>query len=302
MKQKKQKGAWKRTLASFLGLVMVVLLTVAGTLAFLHTKSNERTNVFTSTNDIKLHLDEPNYNLRETINAGGTSTYEVKDSNKLDPREYIPGMDYSKDPRLYNITGNQTKKSDGTTVEYAEEWVAMRVDYGIDVDGSGQIASGEEKSCAEMSADYTGTGNSSTPMGIIDTITFDTTNWIKVSSNKYDIYVYKYKLKATDSLKETDITNNDTTGGMLDTILGSTKASPTAATTPLFSKITIKDQATLEKNGYSIDNLKYFSIKLKGAAVKVIPTIDIDEIVNADVADTSKTSGLIVKDLIELLQ
>ena len=311
--KKKRKNTWKRTLASFVELIMVVALTIAGSLAFLHTKSNEKNNVFTSTNEIKLHLDEPNYNLRDTKDAGGNTIQVTKSSDKLDPREYVPGMDYPKDPTLYNITGEQTKKSDGTTLEYAEEWVAMRVDYGIDTNNNKQIDSGEEKTSTEMSENYTGDGNSSSEKGIIEAITFSE-NWIKITSDmttnmtkkigasdKYEIYVYKYKLKANANLDSSDITNNDTMDTLLKGISGSTKDALTAATTPLFSKITIKNQEQLKKNGYSISTLKYFSIDLKGAAIKNLSSISTDEITANDIITTTTDSYLIVDELLQLL-
>lgn len=332
MKQKKQKGAWKRTLASFLGLVMVVLLTVAGTLAFLHTKSNERTNVFTSTNDIKLHLDEPNYNLRETINANGTSTYTVKDSNELDPREYVPGMTYPKDPTLYNITGKQQKKSDNSD-ELAEEWVAMRVDYAIDDDDA--ATTDDSKTYADMIKDYdtidsTGTRGKG---GIIEKIKFDGTedngteiatptafgDWIKLpkslysSGAKYDIYVYKYKLKADENVK---IEDSDTVENIESMLKNNAQVRTDSGgnvtlgskTSPLFSEVQIKTKEQLEKNGYEIATLNKFTIKVTGAAVKNLVTINQDEIVAGNILkadnsiNTETKSGLIVNDLIELLQ
>ena len=105
MKEKRSSGSRKRTLASILGLIMVVGITIAGTLAFMNAVSNEKKNTFTGTNDIKLYLEEPNYNIDEAGN--------VKWENQLDPREYIPGESYDKDPTLYNTSDSQTLKADG---------------------------------------------------------------------------------------------------------------------------------------------------------------------------------------------
>ena len=311
--KKKRKNMWKRAVASLLELIMLLALTVGSSLAFLHTESNEKTNVFTSTNDIKLYLDEPSYNLRETKDGSGNVSYELKNTSQLDPREYVPGMAYPKDPTLYNITGQQKKKVDNTTLEYAEEWVAMRVDYGIDSNDNKQIDSGEKKTSTEMSEDYVGAGNSTSELGIIEPITFSG-NWIKITStmtsdmtkkigasDKYEIYVYKYKLKANESLESSKITNDATMDGILKGIAGSTAGTLTAATTPLFSEITIKDQKQLEKNGYSISTLKYFSIDLKGAAIKNLSTISATEIKESDISNTNTDSYAIVDELLQLL-
>ena len=327
--KKKRKGAWKRILASVLGMVLVVVLTIVGTLAFLQTKSNEKTNVFTGSNDIKLYLEEPSYNLRELKDANGNVTgYELRDANALDPREYVPGMTYPKDPTLYNVTGKQQKKSDNSA-EYAEEWVAIRVDYAIDADADGTIEAGEERTCADMSVDYVVGGQVTTPAGIISPIDFNdeesitttdvktTGGWIKITpamcslinaNDKYDIYVYKCKLKAAEDFN--DITNDTTGDNKLNNAVISTgvindKTANGSKTTPLFESITIKDQATLKTNGYDISNLKKFTIKLTGAAIKVMPTIDIENIVKDDLktegGTSNTTSEIIVNDLVSLL-
>lgn len=299
MEKKKQKGTWKRFVASVLGMILVIGLTIVGTLAFMQTKSNEKNNVFTGSNDIKLYLEEPKYNLREKSDG----SYTLKDANQLDPREYIPGVSYPKDPTLYNITGKQNKKNDGAE-EYAEEWVAMRVDYAID---DGDDATDDPKTYSEMTQDYTTGGSVAKPAGIIEAITFNE-NWIKVPSDmlktnaKYDIYIYKYKLKADEALTSGKMSNNDTMDALLKGIDGSTKDTPTAATTPLFEEVTIKGQEQLKTNGYDIASLRKFTIKLTGAAIKVMPTINMDEINETDISSSSTKSKIVVEDLVSLLQ
>lgn len=330
MKKKKRNNMWKRAVASLLELIMLIALTVGSSLAFLHTKSNEKSNVFTSTNDIKLYLDEPSYNLREIKDGSGNISYELKNALQLDPREYVPGMTYPKDPTLYNITGKQQKKSDSSE-ELAEEWVAVRVDYEID---DGVDATDDSKTYAEMIQDYSGaTSTSSTKLGIIEKIKFDGTeddgtviadptefgDWIKLPKSlyggaKYDIYVYKYKLKANEEVIIGDSDTATTIESMLknkatervtdsggNVTLGS-------KTSPLFSEVQIKTREQLEKNGYEIATLNEFTIKVTGAAIKNLVTIDqgaIDKneiMKDANTVDTDKKSGVIVKDLIDLLQ
>ena len=56
MAKQKSKGRVKRAFASFLGFVMVVGITIAGTLAFMNAVTEEKTNTFTSTNDISIFI------------------------------------------------------------------------------------------------------------------------------------------------------------------------------------------------------------------------------------------------------
>lgn len=355
MKKKKQKGAWKRPVASVLGMVLVIGLTIVGTLAFLHTESGTKTNVFTGTNDIKLYLEEPKYNLLEEQGDDGSTTgYVLKDSSKLDPREYVPGETYGKDPTLYNTTGMQTKKykgEDGTkeTTEYAEEWVAMRVDYGIiGTDGTTTPVTHDQLThdCTDDDCGAGCAGGYNGKGGIIESIVFDeevlsddTKNgyWIRIpretistaydENAKYDIFVYKYKLKAEDGFLETSITGPETAAkdltdpdkatkfNTLTTTLydlpvssgvGSDHTGNGVRTSSLFSSIVIKDQEQLLTNGYDIANLQKFEIKLTGAAIKVMPTNDLDAINQSDVtatvgSDGKTTSRLIVEDLVSLL-
>ena len=265
-------------------------------------------------------MEEPNYNL--------TKDGDVKDDAELDPREYIPGEAYAKDPTLYNSTGLQSLKSDSTKTELAEEWVAMRVDYSI-------VKPNERKSTAVTLAQLTGDApdegdtaealfsddNNNSYYGLIKAPVFDEGNWIKitrtmcsdevqdkfdklVSSNTSEIYVYKYKLKAryddndTADDTEDDINYDSNYYKSLDadkfkTYQSNTNASEkdvlTEKTSPLFEKIEIKSQAQLQTNGYQIADLPTFNIGLRGGAIKDMVTITTDEIIDPTTTDATVT-------------
>lgn len=146
-KEKKNNSEMKKKVKKVVGGLLAAVLLVGGailgTLAFLKTMSDTKTNTFTASQDIKLGLDEPNYNekvwdsdLDDTNNGGdGDGTEDpnemvLKYPDRPDPSKYIPAQEYLKDPTLYNLTGGN---------EGAEEWVAMRVDYTIGNQGNNKV-------------------------------------------------------------------------------------------------------------------------------------------------------------------
>lgn len=260
--QKKKGSAVKKILVGFLAVALIVGTTIAGTLAYLSTITDTVQNTFTASGDIKLALEEVNYNFK----AG--SVLSEEDPN---PSKYTPGTTYEKDPVLINTTGDNE----------SEEWVAMRVDYKID----GNVVANNDL-----------TGDS----GIIDPITFDS-NWIKVtpstfgaSDGLYEIYVYKYKLTKSSSTPEipaygAPYTYNASTADVLD-----------IRTTPLFSSIRVVDQDRLASRNHQ-SPYPTFSIDVKGAAIKNEAESTFKTIDSNDFGNTDTNSYKIVDALVDLL-
>lgn len=237
--KKKKNSGLKKTVAGLFALVLIVGTTIALTLAFLKTTSETVTNTFTASEDIKLGLDEPNYNEQPTYDTDGKVTgTEPKDPTLPDPNKYVPDQIYPKDPTLYNLTG---------TSQGSQEWVALKVDYKIgnkvvtieqlthDCEGYlGDNRDDTNSVCPDVIdkdgnksenniCDYCDNGGA----GVIEAIDFDigddggdtvngTGSWFKLSQDQikallgkgsddddlnYEIYVYKYKLTENASVK-----------------------------------------------------------------------------------------------------
>lgn len=272
-KRKKRQERLKRMLASLVAIFLVMGMGTLGTLAYLSTLSEKKQNTFTATKNISLTLEEPNYN-EYTDNNKTTLRYP----DAPNPDKFQPGEIYTKDPTLYNTTGMAT---DG---ELAEEWVAIRVDYKI----GGNIVTRTELESK-----------------LIETIPFDTTNWIKAGTalgldgtEKYEIYIYKYKLKAQDKLVE----GKTYSELKADTIIASVGANVGAKTTPLFSQIQIKAQSALVATYTSMENVPGFDIDIIGGAIKDQDDNLEDAIDSAKWNDTSTYSYKVSKALVDLLK
>lgn len=300
-KSKKKKGTAKKVVLGFLGVVLIVGVTIIGTLAYLSTITDPKTNTFTASKDIVLGLDEPNWNWDDNTNA-------PKEADKPNPGNFQPKIEYAKDPFLANLT-----PANGS--ELAEEWVAMRVDYSI------TPASGTKTSVTytNLTTNDKAEGyDANNKAGIIEEITFDTDpssgKWYQLpaafiksitgSDEKYDIFIYKYKLKAvsgkTSMASFTDADKDGSTG-------------TTANTSRLFEKIQIKTQDQLILNGWEDVNNKLslptsFEIKVKGAAIKHDSSIAASSIDTAKLGaspsddDKNTDSYKIAKELVDLLK
>lgn len=150
-KKEKKKTDVKKTLRNLVALVLVAVISIVGTLAYLQQKTGPVKNTFTGSDDITLKVIEPNWEKNpgksdetekdeddnDKTDSEGNVIYKDKvDSydpfNKNDTGEgellaesYTPELEILKDPKLYN-----TSKVEGNN-NY-EEWVAIRVDYYID--------------------------------------------------------------------------------------------------------------------------------------------------------------------------
>lgn len=310
----KKKEIWKK-LRGFLVIVMVAVVSIAGTLAYLSRKTDRVTNTFTATDDIGIELTEPGF----TPPPGG----------------YQPGVGYTKDPQLANVTGKDDNSS---------EWVIMRVDYRTFVDDK------DNNTRTYTPVDYaTITGDTENGKGLINItqnlndIPTDN-NWIKVKEEwldtgikekvfggtvnageddeatyekqKCDYFIYKKTIGSSNTTTSAEITkykNNLKTG---------TEAEKTAAknffdgtqnasiTIPLFTEVTIKSQEQLVKNGYkkadgTLAQLPGFTIDAIGGAIKNQgdKTVEIDtgNLVVGDLGTAGKVSHTIVNELVKLL-
>lgn len=258
-KRKKRIAKLKKTLSGLLALVMVVGLTIVGTLAYLSTTSDTVTNVFTATDNIYLKLIEPGFDPEEAA-------------------KFKPDGEYPKDPTLVNTTGGSSATS---------EWGILRVDYMIAKNGDtyGNISFADITHNQNMSGSKL---DASAAKGLLDFKNFATTpnnDWVKVNTSWLtestlakikdannntgsnalcEFYIYK-KVLTSDST---------VTKGTAD--VASAVESKSAATTsqngcksmPLFDSVTIKSQAQLEHNGFSMESLPKFKIDIVGGAIK----------------------------------
>lgn len=276
MKKKNKKFTkLKKVLAGFLALVLVIGLTIVGTLAWLSTQSNSVTNVFTATDNIYLTLVEPAYNSKEASN-------------------YKPDGTISKNPYLVNTTGDKSS-----------EWVMIRVDYLTMGNGD---TSFENAARSDLDGklftleNYLGANWTK-----IDKTVYDDLNMAQVvdasgnkaASAKCEFYVYNKALTGDTNVGSAYRTQQALEKGINDKTL---TVPNTAQTTPLFTDVKISSQETLTTNGYSMDALPKFNIVIQGAAVKnegddAGMTTDLDF---AGTGEDNKTKAIVQK-LVDLL-
>lgn len=273
MKKKNKKFAkLKKVLAGFMALVLVVGLTIVGTLAWLSTQSNSVTNVFTATDNIYLTLVEPDYKSDEASN-------------------YKPDGLIPKNPYLVNTTGDTSS-----------EWVMLRVDYLTKDKGDTTFKNVARSDLQDKL--FTLPGYLGSSWKKIDTSVYSDLDFSKVidaSGNnndnaKCEFYVYSKALVGSTTIGQTYRQQSD-----LETGIKGTLSVPDATqTTPLFTGVKISSQETLTTNGYSMDALPAFNIVLQGAAVKnegddAGMTTDLDF-----TSSTDKTKAIVQK-LVDLL-
>ncbi|MCI8409573.1 MAG: hypothetical protein HFJ09_09955 [Lachnospiraceae bacterium] len=273
MKKKNKKFVkLKKVLAGFMALVLVIGLTIVGTLAWLSTQSNSVTNVFTATDNIYLTLVEPDYDSGEASN-------------------YKPDGTISKNPYLVNTTGDDSS-----------EWVMIRVDY---LTKEGQEISFKNAARADLEGklftleNYLGAGWKK-----IDTTVYNDLNMSQVvdasgnkaANAKCEFYVYNKALTGSTNVGSAYRTQQALETGIKDSL----SVPDTAKTTPLFTSVKISSQETLTTNGYSMDVLPKFNIVIQGAAVK---NEGDDAGMSTDLNFTSTTdkTKAIVQKLVDLL-
>ena len=240
--KKKRNQKLKRKLASMTAIVLVLAVGVWGTMAYLSTLTDKKTNTFTGSGGILLKLTETNWdaykNGTTVLTQGeldtlrGDNTGKIQTQGEYLAKKYTPGMTIPKNPVLTNNSNDADDKS--------PEWVALAVSYSID---------GTAVTYDQMK-------------NIIEPIEFDT-NWTKItptdSTTTYAIYIYN-KVLTTEKTDTTDKTK----------------------TTALFSNVKIKNQDELAAGlvalktvtgftdkDYSVNgNLPPFKINVIGAAIK----------------------------------
>ena len=153
----------KTTLRNLLVLILVAVISVAGTLAFLNKQTEKKVNTFTGSAGINLTLTEDKWTA--VADDGVTQGEEMA-------KNYTPKMVIPKNPTLTNTS----------TADNSDEWVALRVDYTY---GAGNTA----------------TTRTDLEDNLIESLNISS-DWIKLSTKEtasgnatnYDIYLYKNKL------------------------------------------------------------------------------------------------------------
>ena len=221
-----KKAEWKKNLKIVIAMLLVAVVSVGGTLAYLSDKSDEKQNVFVGSAGIDLELKE-----------------EFDDE---DAKDYTPGMVITKSPTLKNTSSTSTYY----------EWVAIKVSYVKDcaTDGTGGTAVNyselTDKVIKEINfkADTLGTSG--------------TNDWIKLkTADTYSIFVYKTSLKSgaeTSALfDEVEIQNPVKTWDGVE--ITTDNISSGAQTLPSFRIDVIGAAVKDEENGGSLDWHKNFT-------------------------------------------
>lgn len=151
------KKKFLKYLGAFMALVMVAVISITGTLAYLQTRTAARQNTFTGSGDISLQVVEEDWDGEGSAKAA----------------QYTPGLVIPKDPALKNTTGTNYS-----------EWVAIRVDY---YQGSPSSAVSYTDFAKQM-------GEDANTSKVIEGITFNTTDWFDITPPAVNYQVYAYKI------------------------------------------------------------------------------------------------------------
>lgn len=286
---KSKKKSARKWIRNGVALGLVAVVSVAGTLAYLQNKTTERINTFTGSTGLKLSLTESRWDTnndgnitdadiatnQDTNNDGQIDSYDI--SQAKDAEKYIPGNSYAKNPQLVNqvvangmpdwnlttgdvSTSNATKNTSGYTYS---EYVALEVDLVTDKNNktpltytrlTNAINDIEFDASWMLIAYYNGTSWMKTTVGnayIKSDGTLDTVNFSELNSATKFVFAY---------------------GAVGSTENTYTSLEANAATTPLFSKITIRQPVKDFSSDAGVevpDGGAYpeFHIVLKGAAV-----------------------------------
>lgn len=301
----KKKEIWKK-LRGFLAMVLVAVISIAGTLAYLSTKSDKKINTFTATENIKLDLEEPDFDPEE------------------DGKDYQPDKEIAKNPQLLNITADDSS-----------EWVIMQIDYLVEDQGTSPATKYKSVTYEDITANNTTDSKweDADIKGLIDFDKDKTTgtvsginannNWFRLTATqaqayfnqsdnnekptydalvgqKCEYFIYRCALSGEENIASgTDLATATVANPAATTITGS-------KTTPLFNKVTIKEQKQIVQNGWNLDDLPDFQIVAVGGAIKNLDDgVEISDkklVLPADGAvATDATTKKIIKGLISLL-
>ena len=123
----------KKTLTVLLALVLVIAMSVAGTMAYLTSTTDTVTNSFTVGN-VTITLDEAKVDAYGKLDT--TATARVKENTY----KLIPGHEYTKDPTVHVATGSE------------DCWLFVQVVNGISGLEAGSVAGGYQTIAEQMTA------------------------------------------------------------------------------------------------------------------------------------------------------
>jgi len=245
-KEKQTRKTRKKHIRNALALILVAVISVVGTLAYLSKKTTQTKNVFKGSSGLDLSLYEPKW-----------------ESNKAN--SYTPSQELDKDPQLVNGSewtddaskDKEIQDTEVTSTSDHTEYVAMRVDF---IDGD------------ESSTTFTTYGN--LVNNVIKPISFTTDKWTLVKLKDGTSW-----MNASNSdVETTTLTANAKDANSMiflykssNTLTELTKKGHTEA---LFQKIQIRNGGTTEpiKNldgtgPAKTGDFPTFTIVVKGAAV-----------------------------------
>lgn len=241
-----KKGTSKNKKKGIIAVVLVMALVIGATLAYLGTRSNEERNVFKGSNDINLRLTEPAWHT--------TQPYQNEKEEER-AKSYTPNGVYKKDPKLTNNTNVSTDAD-----KYAE-WVAIRVDFRMEINGTVQVATwGGIKALVDIE-DNNGNpymdGNGENAKNVI---TNPNGKWFLIESGTV----------ATDGTKTPNASVGLTDSDNYAIYMYQETLAVNSTTDPLFEQIHVKTQQTLVGSTYpnGKPHLPEFHIDVVGAAIK----------------------------------
>lgn len=130
----------KKLVITLLSILLVLIVAVGGTLAYLTTTTKEETNVFTGRDDIRARLTEPNWEEDEALKLvpGKTIKKDPMITNTGQSDEYVA-------LRLTFLYGDGTEMSDTdllrllnlVEIDWSSKWILC--DEAMSVDGAGEI-------------------------------------------------------------------------------------------------------------------------------------------------------------------
>ena len=239
-KEKQTRKTRKKHIRNALALVLVAVISVVGTLAYLSKKTGPTTNTFTGSTGLEVKLEEPKW-----------------DENNA--KDYTPDQIILKNPQLYNGSvwndANNDDVIDTDEITHStqyDEYMAMRIDF--------QDKNKELITYANL-------------MNVIDAIAFDTTNWklvaVSADGTTWNTIVDNTKLSPLDAA----VTGAKSMIFLYTKGADATAVAPGFVTEPLFSQIQIRDGNTepikaLDGSGDALTGgFPTFKIDVSGAAV-----------------------------------
>jgi len=152
----------KKKTTIILSVALVVVIAIGVTLAYLATKTEEASNVFTFAENIRARLDEPNWDPEDATNL-------------------TPGYEVRKDPMITNLSDNGV-----------DEYAALKLTF---TDGDGTKLTDGETARLLNCLDITWNSSWSLEYG---TLTTDDTSGKVTAASAVQVYVYKDALSSAE--------------------------------------------------------------------------------------------------------